>query len=100
VSTIKETIDGMSFTKLNVLHWHLVDAESFPYESKTYPKLSKFGAYSQKAVYAAQNVQDIVQYARRRAVLVLPEIDTPGHTAAFAKGHPEVVSQVRFFVIV
>ena len=93
MQTLFKTIDGLSMTKMNVLHWHLVDAESFPYESASYPKLSELGAYdAKKAVYSASNITDTVLYARMRGVLVLPEIDTPGHTGSFIKGYPEVVT--------
>ena len=38
VSFIQQTIDALSYAKYNVLHWHVVDTQSFPFESKTYPK--------------------------------------------------------------
>jgi hexosaminidase len=56
-----------------------VDAQSFPIESKTYPLLSQKGAYSPQAVYSAEDVSDFVDYAKKRGVRVVPEIDTPGH---------------------
>ncbi|TPX40878.1 beta-N-acetylhexosaminidase [Synchytrium endobioticum] len=40
-------LDGMSYAKLNVLHWHIVDAQSFPFASDSYPELARKGAYSQ-----------------------------------------------------
>lgn len=45
ISFLKNTIDALSYAKYNVLHWHVVDTQSFPFESATYPKLWK-GAYT------------------------------------------------------
>lgn len=39
VSFLQQTIDALSYAKYNVLHWHVVDTQSFPFESKTYDKL-------------------------------------------------------------
>ena len=47
-------LDAMSYTKMNVLHWHLIDDNSFPYVSQAYPQLSKKGAYAADHVYSPQ----------------------------------------------
>jgi hexosaminidase len=90
-STIMQTIDGIAMVKMNVLHWHLVDAESFPFESASFPELAKQGAYSKKATYPVKNITAIVAHARTRGVIVVPEIDTPGHTAAIVNARPDVM---------
>ena len=51
VATIKRVIDSLTFAKLNVLHWHLVDSQSFPFDSPSYPSLGKEGAYSNEERY-------------------------------------------------
>lgn len=53
VKSIKKLLDGMGYNKLNSFHWHITDSHSFPYVSKTYPKMSKFGAYSPSQVSLA-----------------------------------------------
>ena len=40
VSVILRQIDAMAYSKLNTLHWHAIDAESFPMESTAYPNLT------------------------------------------------------------
>ncbi|KAK6915796.1 Beta-hexosaminidase, eukaryotic type, N-terminal [Dillenia turbinata] len=65
---IKNVIDSMAYTKLNVLHWHIVDTQSFPLEIPSYPKL----------------------YAQTRGINVLAEIDVPGHTQSWGIGYPSL----------
>ncbi|ORY53659.1 hypothetical protein BCR33DRAFT_801315 [Rhizoclosmatium globosum] len=83
VSSILRTLDGMSATKLNVLHWHIVDATSFPVVSKTYPDLSN-AAYSKLSIYSYADVQNVIAYAADRGIRVVPEFDTPAHTNALS----------------
>ena len=52
ISDIKRTIDGMRVTKLNVLHIHFTDSESFPIYIKSYPNLTEYGAYSKEETYS------------------------------------------------
>lgn len=79
IEALKKTIDGMSYNKLNVLHWHLTDTHSFPFVSTREPKLALYGAYSPSQVYNPEDVKDIVHYATVRGVKVLPEFDAPAH---------------------
>ncbi|PSN48529.1 Chitooligosaccharidolytic beta-N-acetylglucosaminidase [Blattella germanica] len=76
---IKRTLDAMAASKLNVLHWHVTDSQSFPLESPRVPQLSRFGAYSSRQVYSPQDVVYLLEYARLRGVRVILEIDAPAH---------------------
>lgn len=87
VPTIKSVIDSMTYSKLNVLHWHIVDTQSFPLEIPSYPKLWN-GAYSSSERYTMADALDIVRYAERRGINVLAEIDVPGHALSWGKGYP------------
>ena len=89
ISDIKRTLDAMSWVKLNQLHWHIVDSQSFPLEVAAFPELSESAAYSSSSVYSAQDVKNIVSHAAARGIDVLVEVDTPGHTSAIAASHPE-----------
>jgi hexosaminidase len=92
VNTILRTIDAAAYNKLNTLHWHSVDAQSFPIESSTFPRLSQFGAYSPHAVYSKSDIQTIVQYGLSRGIRVVIEFDIPGHSASWGKGYPNITT--------
>ncbi|XP_020263422.1 beta-hexosaminidase 3 [Asparagus officinalis] len=87
VPVIKSVIDSMTYSKLNVLHWHIVDTQSFPLQIPSYPKLWN-GAYSSVERYTIADAVDIVHYAERRGINVLAEIDVPGHALSWGKGYP------------
>jgi hexosaminidase len=88
---LKRLIDSMSFAKLNVLHWHAVDDQSFPLQVDAFPKLQGQGAYSAAERYSRLDVADIVEYSRLRGIRVMLEIDTPSHTACWCKGYGDSV---------
>ncbi|XP_058448990.1 chitooligosaccharidolytic beta-N-acetylglucosaminidase [Malaya genurostris] len=79
MNAIKRQIDGMASVKLNVLHWHVTDSQSFPLELVSLPLVTTYGAYSDKEVYSQQDVREIVSYAKHRGVRVILEFDAPAH---------------------
>src|SRR5690242_17244695 len=78
---IFEQIDGMALSKLNVLHWHIIDSQSWPLEIKSYPEMTE-DAYSPNEIFSQDTLREIIAYAAARAVRIIPEIDMPGHASS------------------
>ncbi|KAL2441239.1 Beta-hexosaminidase [Exophiala dermatitidis] len=89
---IYEQIDGMALSKLNVFHWHMVDAQSWPVQLQVYPQMTQ-DAYSPKSVYSHDDIRAVIAYARARGVRIIPEIDMPGHASAgWVRVDPSIVT--------
>ncbi|CAH0546463.1 unnamed protein product [Brassicogethes aeneus] len=89
LSTIKRHIDGMASSKMNVLHWHITDSQSFPLVSTRIPNMSNYGAYSEKQTYSPEDVKDLMDYALIRGVRVILELDAPAHVGSGWEWGPE-----------
>lgn len=76
---IKAAVDGMSASKLNVLHLHLTDAQSFPLVLPGLEKLAYYGAYSANMTYTKKDIKNLIEYAKVRGVRVVLEVDAPSH---------------------
>lgn len=86
---LKSTIDSLAYAKYNVLHWHVVDTQSFPFESVTYPKLWS-GSYTKEERYTQEDIRELVEYGRKRGVKIMIEFDMPGHAASWCAGYPSI----------
>lgn len=82
VDIIKKNIIAMASSKMNVLHWHLSDSQSFPFVSSREPNMSRYGAYSDREVYNPTDVADLIKFAKIRGVRIIPEIDGPAHVGS------------------
>ncbi|KAL2862060.1 glycoside hydrolase superfamily [Aspergillus pseudodeflectus] len=92
VPKIYEQLDGMALSKLNVLHWHLDDTQSWPVHIDAYPQMTK-DAYSEREIYSHDDLRNVVAYARARGIRVIPEIDMPAHSASgWQQVDPDIVT--------
>nr|WP_319512457.1 family 20 glycosylhydrolase [uncultured Draconibacterium sp.] len=110
VEFIYKYIDYIALHKMNVFHWHLVDDQGWRIEIKKYPKLTEVGAFradredldwnSRKepvkenepkygGFYSQEDVKAIVEYARKKHVTVIPEIEMPAHVMSALAAYPE-----------
>ena len=87
LSMLKEQIDVMAKYKLNVLHFHFTEDVAWRLESKKYPGLTAAENMTRWAGkhYSVAEFQELIDYCRDRHILFLPEIDMPGHSAAFER---------------
>ncbi len=92
VPLLERTIDTMAAMKLNTLHWHIVDAESFPFVSEKYTELQEKSTYHPLASYDKETIAHLVNFARDRGIRIVPEFDTPGHTASIGQAYPELIA--------
>ena len=100
-SFIEHILDAMSYSKLNVLHWHITDAESFPPEISAWPHLSGEGAFPPKSFYCPEDkctfskddIAGVVEYARNLGIRVILEMDVPGHTRSWGLGYPGITAE-------
>ncbi|XP_076265275.1 beta-hexosaminidase 2 [Rhynchophorus ferrugineus] len=90
VDMIKRNIVGMAMSKLNVLHWHMSDSQSFPFVSSRVLNMSRYGAYGDEKVYSPEQVLDLIRFAKIRGVRIIPEIDGPAHVGNGWQWGPEV----------
>lgn len=103
---VKQVLDNMAMLKLNTFHWHLTDDQGFRIESKEFPLLNEIGARRKYAglkgctlehrggeyyhYYTQEEIKDIVAYASKLHIEVIPEIDVPGHTLSILAAYPEL----------
>ena len=92
IDVIKRNLDAMAAMKMNVFHWHLTDDQGWRIEIKKHPKLTQLA--SDGNFYSQEQIRDIVKYADERGILVVPEIDVPGHASAILTAYPEVGSKM------
>lgn len=95
VADVKRYIDLIASYKMNVLHLHLSDDQGWRIEIKSWPKLTEIGGSTQVGggkggFYTQDEYRDIVNYAAERYVMIVPEIDMPGHTNAALASYPEL----------
>ncbi len=95
VKSVKRYIDFLTYYKMNVLHLHLSDDQGWRIEIKSWPKLAEYGGLTEvgggKGGYFTQaDYIGIVKYAADRHIMIIPEIDMPGHTQAALASYPEL----------
>ncbi|HXR22041.1 MAG TPA: beta-N-acetylhexosaminidase [Acidimicrobiales bacterium] len=104
---VLKLVDLASLHKLNVLHLHLTDDQGWRVQIDGYPRLTEVGAWRRESpaghyregrkdgiphggFFTKADLAEIVEYAARRFVTVLPEIDMPGHMQAAIASYPEL----------
>jgi hexosaminidase len=97
VEDVKRFIDLIAHYKINRLHLHLTDDQGWRIEIKSWPRLTGIGASTQVGgkgggYYTQEQYREIVEYARSRYMMIIPEIDTPGHTNAALASYAELNS--------
>ncbi len=100
----------MAVYKLNNFHWHLTDDQGWRIEIKKYPKLTEIGSFRDQTVvgnyhdrmpqwfdgnkyggyYTQEEIKDVVAYAGKKYINVIPEIEMPGHALAALSAYPEL----------
>ena len=100
VADVKRYIDILAAHKVNRLHWHLTDDQGWRIEIKAYPELTQKGAMRKETLighglepkwwdgkpyggyYTQAEIRDVVEYASKRYITIIPEIEMPGHSQA------------------
>lgn len=101
---VKKLLDQIALLKMNVFHWHLTDDQGWRIEIKKYPKLTEIGSYrkdtqakrkSEERVgyphsgyYSQEDIKEVIEYANKRHILIVPEIEMPGHAMAAIAAYP------------
>ncbi|KAH6895197.1 family 20 glycoside hydrolase [Thelonectria olida] len=91
VEDIKRTIDAMAWNKMNRLHLHITDSQSWPLEIPALPKLAEKGAYRKGLSYSPQDLAGIYEYGVQRGVEVVMEIDMPGHIGVVELAYKDLI---------
>ena len=109
--TVKGLLDQMADHKFNVFHWHLTEDQGWRIDIPRFPELVKYGSVRPESpmhgcrgtkgdfrgngqqygpyFYTADDIREILAYAKERFIMVVPEIEVPGHVRALLAAHPE-----------
>jgi len=113
VDFLKKYIDVLASYKINTFQWHLTDDQGWRIEIKKYPKLTQIAAFRRETLigaeqlmkkpedfkydgtpyggfYTQDEIKDVVAYAQKRYITIVPEIEMPGHSVAVLAAYPEL----------
>lgn len=105
VPFIKKFLDYLAMHKMNVFHWHLTEDHGWRIEIEKYPKLTEIGAWRSGTqitpggridhnlhggFYTQDQIREVVAYAKKLYITVVPEIEMPGHSFAALVAYPEL----------
>ena len=87
IETLKKHVDLLSRFKVNTFHWHMTENQAWRFEVKAYPQLTDASSMTRFAgkYYTQAQCKELQDYAKERGVIVIPEIDMPGHSEAFVR---------------
>ena len=105
ISFIKQYIDLIAIYKMNTFHWHLTEDQGWRIEIKKYPKLTQTGAWRKGTMvgkysdqkydsipyggfYTQEQIKEVVAYAAKKHITIVPEIEMPGHSVAAIASYP------------
>jgi hexosaminidase len=96
---IKKYIDLLAMYKMNTFHWHLTEDQGWRIEILKYPRLTEVGAWRRESMddgiphggfYTQDDIREVVAYAKKRFIMIVPEIEMPGHCLAALAAYPEL----------
>lgn len=104
---VKNYIDYLAFYKMNTFHWHLTDDQGWRIEIKKYPKLTEVGSKRKESMigpyaemqfdgtpyegfFTQDEIKEVIEYARKRHITIVPEIEMPGHALAALTSYPHL----------
>lgn len=99
VADVKQIIRRMALHKLNLLHWHLTEDQGWRIEIDAYPLLTEIGSKRShtnfnrtphSGYYTKKDIKEIVDYAHKFGIKVMPELDIPGHSRAAIAAYPQL----------
>lgn len=107
VDEVKTFIDMLALHNINRFHWHLTDDQGWRIEIKKYPKLMSVASERKETVvgrwysgiydgkpyggyYTQDELRDVIDYAAKRHITIIPEVDLPGHMQAALTAYPEL----------
>lgn len=106
VESVKKYIDILALHNINRFHWHITDDQGWRIEIKKYPELTQTGSQRLQTVigrnsgefddkpyggfYTQEEIKDVVAYAQKHFITVIPEIDLPGHMLAALTTYPNL----------
>lgn len=97
VDFVKRYLDLMAYYKFNTFHWHLTEDQGWRIEIKKYPKLTELGAWRTEkdgsrygGFYTQDEIKEVVAYAKKLHITIIPEIEMPGHSRAALAAYPEL----------
>ena len=109
VEFVKKYIANLALLKMNYFHWHLTDDQGWRIEIKKYPELTKKGAFREETLighyndtpqkfdgkryggfYTQEEIKEVVAFAAKHNVTIIPEIEMPGHATAAISAYPQL----------
>ena len=87
VGELKKQIALLSQYKINVFHWHLTENQGWRLESRRFPQLNDSSSFTRlhDKYYTIEDAHEIAEWARKHNMMLIPEIDMPGHSEAFVR---------------